>query len=206
MFSGRLANLRQDISVRQNTSGDNFRIELDGQETNNRGIAGELILRRAEKLKARFGDDIRIGRFAGFDLFMRPSFNNTAEMVVRGSYSYSARVTDSALGTIRSLEVTVQGFEERATRLETDIADAHKRSKELGEKVGAKFEREERFQQLIRRQSEIEEKLDLTKNQAPSQVEAASVEENEEKNSMTHKAAKTIRPNQRMKRSAVVRV
>ncbi len=75
MFTGRLANLRQDISVRQDTSGDNFRIELDSQGTNNRGIAGELILRRAENLKNRYGDDVRIGRFAGFDLFLRPGFN-----------------------------------------------------------------------------------------------------------------------------------
>src|ERR1019366_6494607 len=77
--------------------------ELDGPESNNRGIAGELILRRAEKFKARFGDDVRIGRFAGFDLFLRPSFNDTIEMVVRGKNSSSARVTDTALGTIRSL-------------------------------------------------------------------------------------------------------
>jgi hypothetical protein len=69
------------LGVRQDTSGDKFRIELDGQESNNRGIAGELIMRRAEKLKARFGDDIRIGRFAGFDLFPASGFNNTTEMV-----------------------------------------------------------------------------------------------------------------------------
>jgi hypothetical protein len=173
IFTSRLANLRQDLGVRQDTSGDKFRIEFDGQESNNRGIAGELILRRAEKLKARFGEDVRLGKFAGFDLFMRPSFNNTTEMVLRGQNSYGARVTDTALGTIRSLEATVQGFEERAERLELDITDANKRIKELGEKVGAKFEREERFQELTRRQSEIEEKLDLTKNQAPSQAEAA---------------------------------
>jgi len=140
-----------------------------------------LIMRRAEKLKARFGDDIRIGRFAGFDLFLRPGFNNTTEMVLRGKNSYGARVTDTALGTIRSLEATVQGFEERAERLELDITDAHKRVKELGEKVGAKFEREERFQELTRRQSEIEEKLDLTKNQAPSQVEAVSASDDDQK-------------------------
>ncbi len=183
IFTIRLANLRQDLGVRQDTSGDKFRIELDGQESNNRGIAGELIMRRAEKLKARFGDDIKIGRFAGFDLFLRPGFNNTTEMVMRGSNSYGARVTDTALGTIRSLEATVQGFEERAERLELDITDANKRVKELGEKVGAKFEREERFQELTRRQSEIEEKLDLTKNQAPSQVEAVSAGDDEPKNS-----------------------
>jgi hypothetical protein len=168
MFTARLTNLRQDITVRQDTSGDKFTIELDGQETNNRGVAGELILRRAERLKDLFGDDVPIGRFAGFDLFLRPSFNNTFEVVVRGKNSYTARVTDTAQGTIRSLEATVQGFEERAAKLGADIADAHKRGKELDSKVGAPFEHEERYQHLSRRQSEIEEKLDLTKNQAPS--------------------------------------
>jgi len=91
------------------------------------GIAGELILRRAEKLKNRFGDDVRIGRFAGFNLFLRPSFNNTVEVVARGKNSYAARVTDTAQGTIRSLEATIQGFEERAAKLEADIVDAYKR-------------------------------------------------------------------------------
>jgi len=60
-----------------------------------------LILRRAEKLKARFGEDVRLGKFAGFDLYLRPSFNDTMEMVVRGHNSYGARVTDTALGTNR---------------------------------------------------------------------------------------------------------
>jgi hypothetical protein len=195
MFATRLTNLRQDLSVRRDTSADKFIIELDGQETNNRGVAGELILRRAEKLKDRFGDDVRIGRFAGFDLFLRPSFNNTVEVVVRGRNSYAARVTDTAQGTIRSLEATIQGFEERAGKLEADIADAHKRGKELESKVGAPFEHEERYQQLCRRQSEIEEKLDLTKNQASSQVEADSSEDTARKNSETQH--KTVRQKRR---------
>ena len=54
------------------------------------------------------------------------------------------RLTDTALDTIRPLEVTVQGFEERAGKVETDISDAHKRAKELEAKVGAQFEDEER--------------------------------------------------------------
>jgi len=182
-FTGRLTNLRQDMAARQDTSGDKFSIELDGQVLDNRGIAGELIVRRAEKIKNRFGEDVRVGRFASFDLFLRPTFNDNVEMIVRGKNSYAARVTDTALGTIRSLEANVQGFDERASRLEYDITDANKRAKELETKVGAHFEREERFQQLTRRQSEIEEKLDLTKNQAPSQVEADSTDGNEQKNS-----------------------
>ena len=117
-----------------------------------------MILRRAEKLKNRFGDDVRIGRFAGFDLFLRPSFNNTVEVVVRGKNSYAARVTDTALGTIRSLEATVRD-EERAVKLDADVADAHKRIKELETKVGTPFEKEEHYQRPCRRQSEIEDNL-----------------------------------------------
>ena len=139
IFTERLANLRQDLAVRQDTSGDKFRIELDGQDSRQSGHRrGIDCCGGRRKSKARFGEDIRIGRFAGFDLFLRPSFNNTAEMVLRGKNSYGARVTDTALGTIRSLEATVQGFEERADRLEFDITDANKRAKELGEPKSAR--------------------------------------------------------------------
>jgi Tol biopolymer transport system component len=178
-WTERLANLREDLTLRHDTSGDKFRIELDKQALDNRGVAGELLLRRAEKIKTRFGEDIRIGRFAGFDLFIRSGFNNTAELVLRGKNSYSTRVTDTALGTIRSLESTVQAFEERVGRLESDIKDSQKRATELEAKVGAAFEKEERYHKLVSRQSEIEEQLDLTKNQAPSQIETPDNGEND---------------------------
>ena len=199
-WTTRLANLRHDIAARQDTSGENFRIELDGRALDQRGIAGELIVRRAGKLKNGHGQDVPLGRFAGFDLCLRPALNNSVEIIVRGKNHYSARVTDTALGTIRSLEAAVQGFEERAARLEGDIADAHKRAKELGEKVGAPFEHEKRYQELTRRQAEIEDKLDLTRNQAPSQVEAVSLDSNEMKNS---EAQGVTEPSQHKRRVGV---
>jgi hypothetical protein len=159
----RLANLREDLTLRQDTACDKFRIELDKQVLDNRGVAGELLLRRAEKIKMRFGEDIRIERFAGFDLFIHSCFSNTAELVQRDKNSYSTRVTDTALGTIRSLKSVVQGFEERASRLEPDIKDSQKRASELEVKVVSPFEKKERYHHLARRQSEIEEQLDLTK-------------------------------------------
>ncbi len=192
-WTERLGNLREDLTLRQDTSGDKFRVELDKQTLDNRGIAGELLLRRAEKIKGRFGEDIRIGRFAGFDLSVRAGFNNTAELILRGKNSYSTRITDTALGTIRSLESVVQGFEERAARMESDIKDSQKRVTELEAKVGSPFEKEERYHKLVNRQSEIEEKLDLTKNQAPNQLDTGSADETEEKNSEVQNTAKTIR-------------
>jgi len=116
--------------------------------------------------------------------------------VLRGKNSNAARVPDTALGTIRSLEATVQGFEERATKREADIADTQKQAKDLEGKVGAPFEREARYQELSRRQGEIEEQLDLTKNQAPSQAEAASVDVAEEA-TQKESTSQAIRPARR---------
>ncbi len=200
--TARLTNLRLDIGAREDTSGDNFRIELDGEVVTNRGVAGELLIRRAEKLKNRSGDDVRVGKFAGFDLFIRVGFIGDPDLVVRGRNTYAAKITDTALGTIRSLESTVQGFEERAGKLEAAISDAQKRATELEGRVGSPFDREERYQELTRRQSEIEEKLDLTKNQAPSQVEASPSDETNE----TPTKKQTTKPTVRPKRQSSIRV
>lgn len=202
-WTERLANLREDLKLRHDTSGDKFRITLDKQVLDNRGIAGELILRRAEKISLRFGEDVRLGTFTGYDLFIRSSFNNSAELVLRGKNSYSTRVTDTALGTIRSLEAIVQGFEERAAKLETDIKDSQKRAGELETKVGATFEKEERYHFLVKRQSEIEDKLDLTKNQAPAQMQDVSQDSVEEKIKTQKVLAK---PDQRRSKRTAVRI
>ena len=192
-WTTRLANLREDLAVREDTSGENFRIELDGRVFDQRGIAGELIVRRADQLKNGHSQDVPLGRFAGFYLVLRSGLNNSVEIIVRGKNHYSARVTDTALGTIRSLEAAVQAFDERAARLEGDIADAHKRAKELGEKVGAPFEHEKRYQELIRRQAEIEDKLDLTKNQAPCQTDPDSPDEGTQKIAEKHEETEPMR-------------
>ncbi len=54
-------------------------------------------------------------------------------------------------------------------------------TKELEAKIGAPFEHEKPRQELTLRQGEIEDKLDVTTNQAPSQVEADSTDGNEQK-------------------------
>ena len=192
-YSGRLANLRQDLTVCQDTSGDKFCIELDGNVLDNRGVAGELIMRQAAKIRTAFGATARIGKFAGFELSLRASYNGEVELFLHGNGSYTARVTDTALGTIRSLESIPQGFGERVIRLESDIQEWQKRANEFEVKVGAPFEREQRYHQLAQRQSEIEEALDLTKNQASSQAETDDNVVNTEGNAQAQAQAKSNR-------------
>ncbi len=175
MLTRRGGDIRDDLARRQPTAGDAFHITIEGQPLDNRGIAGELLLRRAEKLKGR-GDDYRAGEFAGFDLYIRTGVFEGAELLLRGKGAYSIKFTDTALGTIRSLEHTVQTLDQRLTDCEKHLADAKKQGAELATKVGQPFEYEERLAELARRQEEIVKKLDLTKNQAASQMDTAATE------------------------------
>jgi len=83
-WTERLANLREDLTFRQDTAGDKFRVELDKQTLDNRGIAGELLLRRAEKIKTRFGETSGLDALPVLIYPSEAGFNNTAELILRG--------------------------------------------------------------------------------------------------------------------------
>ena len=90
------------------------------------------------------------------------------EIVLKAATTYTAKVTDTALGTIRSVEYTIQHLEELAGNLVQNIADTRKRLADTQVQVDAPFEYADRLASLVRRQQEIEDELDLTKGQAPS--------------------------------------
>ncbi|MEO8429746.1 MAG: DEAD/DEAH box helicase family protein, partial [Verrucomicrobiota bacterium] len=102
----RLGSIQHDMATRHDTSGDQFVIEIEGQEIRDRGIAGELILRRAEKLQ-RTGAERTIGKFAGFQLVIADLPVSGLQILLRGEATHSAKVANTALGTIRSIEYAV---------------------------------------------------------------------------------------------------
>ena len=162
--------MRRDLSTRQVTSGDKFVMMIDGQEIRDRGIAGELLIRRAERLRGT-RKDLLLGNIAGFQIFVADNFMQGPEIVLKGATTYTAKVTDTAHGTIRSVEHTLQHLEEVVENLARGIADARKRLADNQAQVNTPFEYAERLAELVQRQQEIEDELDLTKNQASAQFD-----------------------------------
>lgn len=169
----RLEALRRDLAVRQSTRGDQFVIQIEGQTIRDRGIAGELINRRAEKVRGSRSER-RIGTFAGFELCVVDTILQGPEVVLRGSATHGGKLSDSALGTIRSLEHSIQSLDERVSGLEAEMESSTKRVQELREQIGQPFEYAERLAELVKRQAEIADALDLTKNQASNGLESDS--------------------------------
>lgn len=163
--------MRKDLITRQDTRGDAFVMIVDGQAIRDRGIAGELLLRRAERLRGTRSER-PVGTFAGFQVFVADSFLQGPEIVLKGSTTYTAKVTDTAHGTIRSVEHLIQHLEEVAETLVRNLADARKRLADTQAQVNAPFEYAQRLAELVQRQQQIEDELDLTKNQTSAQLAA----------------------------------
>ena len=108
---------------------------------------------------------------------MADNFMQGPEIVLKGATTYTAKVTDTALGTMRSLEHTIQHLDELAEALERNITDTRKRLADTQAQLGAPFEYAAKLTELARRQDEIESALDLTKNQAASQLAADASEQ-----------------------------
>ena len=71
----RLEAVHHDLAMRQDTRGDKFGMVLEGQEIRDRGIAGELLLRRAERQRGS-RKYLLLGTIAGFQVFVadNPTF------------------------------------------------------------------------------------------------------------------------------------
>jgi len=172
----RRAEIQLDITTRKDTHGAAFVMQIDGQPVRDRGIAGELLLRHAERIRFSRGDR-QVGEFAGFQLFVSHNFISGADIVLKGAGTYIAKVGTTALGTMRSVEYAVQNLEEVAATVAERIAESRKRILDLQVQTEQPFEYEARLESLSKRQQEITDALDLTKSQASAQLDADSLDD-----------------------------
>ena len=171
----KLETVRKDITTRHDTHGDAFVMQLDGQPVRDRGIAGELLLRHAERMRGSRGER-PVGNFAGFQVVVADNFMGGPEILLKGAATHTAKVGNTALGTIRSAEYALQNLDETVATLDQQITATQKRVADLTVQAAQAFEYEERLGTLTQRQQEIEDALDLTKNQAASTLGSESAE------------------------------
>lgn len=194
----RIPAMQQDVNIRQNTKGDAFIIQIENRTIRNREEAGQLLrdLTLKHVLSAK---PVELGKFAGFALRTNPERSN--EIEVCGKNVYSSRISDTPLGTISSLEHLVRSMDEHLAQTQKNLSTAKQQLAELKSLEGKPFEHEEKLASLIARQQEITQALDLTKNQASSQLSADA-----EKETTAVDEAPEIKQNVTPKRSVRVSV
>jgi N12 class adenine-specific DNA methylase len=171
-----IENLKLDMAQRADTHGNAFQIQLEKSAVKDRNLAGEMLARIARRA-AGAQNQFDIGSFAGFELSVRASLWGKVEFVLKGKNHYALDATETSLGTVRSLEYFVQNMEDRLAHKQSELADAEKKCGELEAKIGQPFEHEAKLQSFAVRQKELEEALDITKNQAANSLAAEETEQ-----------------------------
>ena len=171
----RLGEVRADMAAAKDTRGDQFVIQIDGQTIRDRGIAGELLARHAERIKGRQAEKT-VGAFAGFELVVADNFMGVTEILLKGSTTHRAKLGTTAQGTMRSVEHAVQSLGDAVAELEARAQDARKRVTEFSAQIGQPFEYEDRLAELAERHRTIIEALDLTKNQTSARLASEAVD------------------------------
>ncbi len=169
-----IANIREDLRTRTSTRGDNFVMTVKNEIFTDRVKAGRTLVFLAASLKA-FESTKSVGNIGGFPVSIE-RFDERATLLIQGKHGYRANVSDSATGTIASLEHALESMEDRLRERETDLAQSHRQSADLARQLDQPFEHEAKLSKAAQRQQEIVAALDITKNQASAKLGDATSE------------------------------
>lgn len=164
-----VAAMKQDLAARQDTRGELFTMIVNGQVHKERPKAGEALIQVVDR-HYRAPAPVVVGELAGFRIEFRSSLLDTLNLC--GQMTYQAKVSPSPAGIIRSLEHAVASIEDRIFAREADLVQTTKNLKDLSALVGQPFEHATRLEELLVRQGELVQSLDLTKNQASSELDS----------------------------------
>ena len=125
---------------------------------------------------------IRLGIYRGLGIFTTSSGRgytdkdnkrtyNLANLVIKGSGKYAASTNEEGnpIGTLASIRYHVEGIDGDIDRLRKRIEEQDKKGKEIRELLARPFEHEAELQRLLKRQTELNNGLDLNKNTAGTQ-------------------------------------
>ena len=147
--------LRADIAVRQDTSGDKFRIKIGGKTFTERKAAGEALIAEAKKRLKIVRDaetTEEIGSFAGFKLFS----TNSGDLLLRGKGQYRAQVNmDSPAGTATRLEEAAKRLDNTLAATETRLQENKASISKLEKTAASSFDKADELLELRKRNAAI---------------------------------------------------
>lgn len=157
--------LEKDLQIRKPTRGDDFKITINGTEYTDRKEAGTVILETACNFKDR-DKKLHLGSFAGFELYMTftPVFDQH-QLILQGSHQYDVQLGPSETGNIVRLENVIGSIEEKLEAARQELEQAGKQKDMAAAELEKPFEYEEKLRELLKRQTEINARLDLDKRE-----------------------------------------
>jgi hypothetical protein len=184
-----IISIREDLQVRVRTRGENFSMKLKNETFTDRAKAGRALVFISAALKP-FQSAKTVGNIGGFPISVH-KFEDRVTITIHGKHTYNSNVSESALGTISSIEHALESIEDRLRERESDLKQYCKQREELAQQLDHPFEHEAKLAVIAERQQQIVAALDLNKSQASVNVDEG-VEFTYEKPQQVHRAGQRV--------------
>lgn len=159
----RIINIKSDIEIRNLNKKDEFEIVIKNKTYDNREDAGLIIKFILNEIP--IGEEIHIGNFSGFELYIAGKYLGANEMIIKGKNIYHVELGDSNQGNIARLENVIKGFEGSIDRLEEKIVEYNRNMDESKAEFEKTFEYEVLLTEKLKRQFELNELLNINKKE-----------------------------------------
>lgn len=164
LYSDIIDNVKKDLAVERDTSGEKFAITIKRKRYTKRGEADTALTKINEGYivgKGSYGDTAEIGEIAGLKIIIRNVFNNEdGEITLRGNFNYHG-----AKPSTQSIEYQIKhGIESSLKYYEEQLDAAQKRLEGYSVELEKPFVHEEKLSKLQRDQEEINAQLGITTN------------------------------------------
>ena len=162
-YQRQIEQIRQDVTLLEQSKGGDFSIMLDGKRYTERPEAGEvlaLLYRRISEGRKKDDYDFEIGAYRGFRLYL--SFDPfSAGLVLRGSSRYNTDIGSSGQGAITRIENLAERIPSYLTYAQRDVEEVQKQLEAARQQMGQPFIYEEELSEKVATLTEINTKLEF---------------------------------------------
>lgn len=170
---------KADLETRNKETSQEFTIELNNKIFNDIKEAGEEIIKSVNK---NIDKDVlyQIGKYRGFTLYLANKYNDTEIYFVKNG-KYSVRLAQIPSLNIQRLDEELNNFENEIEQSEQRIKGYKREMEQCKLELEKPFADENELKQLLKRQSELNNKLNLdNKKDEQTLIEDEVAEETQE--------------------------
>ncbi|MFB5683678.1 SNF2-related protein [Paenibacillus terreus] len=171
-----ISELQEDLRLLEQSRNKPFNMELDEKTFTERPKAGEMLLLLYNITALQPDESLRIGAYRGFEIYLSRQSMYNMHVEIRGAKNYPIDLGDSELGSITRIENAIE-------KIPFLLQAADEKQKELHDQYTAAqqekmkpFEFEQKLQELVARQSEINSVLEFQELQGQELITEDSAE------------------------------
>ena len=162
-YQRQIEQIRQDVTLLEQSKGGNFSIMLDGKQYTERPAAGDafaLLYRTISENRAKDDLEFEIGSYREFRLCLN-LHPLSQGIVLRGTSRYSTDIGSSGQGTITRIENLAERIPFYLVNTQRDLEEAEKQLEAARQQMGQPFIYEEELSEKVATLTEINTKLEF---------------------------------------------